>query len=411
MKKIQVIVSTFGPLHLLKSAEILNKYVQVTVIQGWIPSWWNKWVLSIASNLVGRDLFKSFKRRTPDCLKGNNKSIGFAEFYLWACKLFKLQTPLKSSYNAACIYGWSSKRHIKNADVLHVRSGSGFCGAIEKARKKGIKVVVDHSIAHPMFMDKQLREEYTRNNVVFDLGMDNPFWTGIVSDCKKGDVVLVNSQFVKDTFVANGFAPEKIKVILLGVREDFFFLKKDYSIKDNTIKILFTGSFGFRKGAEYILKALAELHQEGFKYEFTCVGNSMSSTELIAKYNIKHINRVNTIPQEELKTYLATSDIYLFPSLCEGCASSGMEAMAAGMPVIATIESGLPIEDGVNGIIVRSKNVHDIKNAIKLLASDTRKRETLGLAAANKIATHYTWDNYAQNVFSLYNQLLNNPTK
>lgn len=411
MKKIRVIVSTFGPLHLLKSAEILNKYVQVTVIQGWIPSWWNKWVLSIASNLVGRNLFKSFKRRTPDCLKGNNKSIGFAEFYLWACKLFKLQTPLKSSYNAACIYGWLSRRHIKNADVLHVRSGSGFCGAIEKARKRGIKVVVDHSIAHPMFMDKQLREEYTRNNVVFDLGMDNPFWTGIIKDCKKGDVVLVNSQFVKDTFVANGFVPEKIKVILLGVREDFFSLKKDYSIKDNVLKILFTGSFGFRKGAEYILKALAELDQEGFKYEFTCVGNSMSATELIAKYNVKHINRVNTVPQEKLKTYLATSDIYLFPSLCEGCASSGMEAMAAGMPVIATNESGLPIEDGVDGIIVRSKNVHDIKNAIKLLASDTHKRETLGIAAANKIATHYTWDRYAQNVFSLYKQLLNKPAK
>ncbi len=45
----KVILSTFGPLHLIKSAEFLSKYVDIEVVQGWIPQWWNKWLIGIAS--------------------------------------------------------------------------------------------------------------------------------------------------------------------------------------------------------------------------------------------------------------------------------------------------------------------------------------------------------------------------
>ena len=406
MCNIKVILSTFGPLHLIKSAEYLSPLVDIRVVQGWLPTWWNKWFLAIVSKIVGRNLFKAFERRTPKCLEGKNRSIALAEFYLWACKIFKLQSPMKSSYNAAMIYGWLSKHYLKDADILHVRSGSGFGGAIEKAKSNGMKVVVDHSIAHPVYMDKQLRDEYKKNGALFNLGMDNPFWTEIVEECRKGDIVLVNSQFVKDTFVENGFAPDKIKVSLLGVRKDFQSLKQEYNLKDDKLHILFTGGFGFRKGAEYILRALVELDKENFPYEFTCVGDSDGAVNLINNIGAKHVNRINTVPQDELKTFLANSDVYLFPSLCEGCASSGMEALAAGLPVIATKESGLPIVNGKDGIIIESKNVKAIVEALKLIASDKSLREQMGKAAANKIASYYTWEQYAQNVTDIYNELL-----
>lgn len=405
--KTKVILSTFGPLHLIKSAEYLSPHVDIRVVQAWIPTWWNRWFLAIVSKIVGRNLFKAFERRTPTCLEGRNTSCALAEIYQNACNIFHLQSRMISSYNAARIYGWQSKRYLKNADILHVRSGSGFSGAIERAKSNGMKVVVDHSIAHPAFMDKQLREEYQKNGALFNLGMDNPFWTSIVEECKKGDVVLVNSQFVKDTFVENGFNPDKIKVSLLGVRQDFQSLKTNYELKDGKLRILFTGGFGFRKGAEYILRALAELDKEGFPYEFTCVGDSSGAVKMIETIGAKHVQRVNTVPQDELKSYLANSDVYLFPSLCEGCASSGMEALAAGLPVIATKESGFPITNGKNGIIIESKNVQAIVDAIKRVAADKNLREQMGKAAARTIAENYTWEQYAQNVVKIYNELLN----
>jgi len=402
----KVILSTFGPLHLIKSAKYLGSLVDIRVIQGWIPAWWNRWILSLASKLVGRNLYKSFKKRVPEEIKGRNFSVSLPEFYLWFCKLLKVGTPLSYCNQAALMYGKQSKKYIKNADIFHVRSGSGLGGAIEKAKSNGMKVVVDHSIAHPAFMDKQLRVEYEKYNEEFDLGLDNPFWMNIVEDCRKSDCVLVNSQFVKDTFVENGFKADRIRVVLLGVRKDFFRLKKDYCLPDSKFKILFTGGFGFRKGAEYILRALCKLDEENFNYEMTVVGDYSGAIPLIDKYNPKHLKLVNTVPQDELKAYLSESDVYLFPSLCEGCASSGMEAMAAGLPVIATKESGLPIENGADGIIIPSKDVDSIVRTIKLTAEDTCLRQQLGDNAANKIANNFTWKQYAERVFCIYQDLL-----
>ena len=98
--------------------------------------------------------------------------------------------------------------------------------------------------------------------------------------------------------------------------------------------------------------------------------------------------------------------MYLFPSLCEGCASSGMEALAAGLPVIATCESGLPIENGEDGIIIESKSVKAIVDALLSISRNSSLMESLGRNAARKIATNYTWEKYSEIVVSVYEELL-----
>lgn len=405
-RKIRVIISTLGPLHLIKSAEFLSKIVDVRVIQGWIPSWWNKWLLYIASYIQKRDIFKTIKKRTPDSLKGKNIGIGLPDLYFWGCRFSKLTSGPKAAINAAILYGKLQKRYLKEADIYHVRSGSGASGAIAYAKRQGMKIIVDHSIAHPAFMDKQLRAEFYKNNAKFELGLDNPFWCDVIQECKEGDVVLVNSQFVKDTFKENGFNDSQLKVAMLGVRPDFFKLKSSYHI-GSEMKILFTGGFGFRKGAEYVLRALCKLDEIGLKYEMTVVGDSTGAIPIIKKYRPNHLKLVNTVPQGDLMSYLKDSDVYLFPSLCEGCASSGMEAMAAGLPVIATRESGLPIKNGIDGIVVEAKKVESIVEALQKVYNDRTMRETLGRNAAEKISKNYTWEKYAENVVAIYKELLN----
>lgn len=185
--KIKVILSTFGPLHLIKSSEFLSKYVDIVVIQGWIPQWWNKWLIGIASKIIGRDLSKSFKKRIPKELDGRNYSVAIPEFLLWIGLKMGIKdfTPLF----AAKLYGFFSKMYIKNAQIFHVRSGSGFGGAIEKARHQNMKIIVDHSIAHPHFMRVQLEEEYVKHGQKFRMGDNNSYWNGIINDCKKADVI------------------------------------------------------------------------------------------------------------------------------------------------------------------------------------------------------------------------------
>lgn len=398
-KKKKVILSTFGPLHLIKSAEYLTKYVDIEVVQGWIPQWWNKWLIGLTSKIVGRDLSKSFGKRTPVALNGKNHSVAIPEFYLWGGKKLGIKD---ISAKAAKMYGKMSKHYLENQMVFHVRSGSGQGGAITKAKQKGMKVVVDHSIAHPAFMDAHLRSEYDKYNVPFDLGLDSHFWQLVLADCNEADVLVVNSFFVKETFVKAGYDTNKIRVVYLGVRDDFQSLKTSYSLT-GPLKILYTGSFGFRKGGEYLLKAMEKLDGIGFDYELYIVGGYSDSDILKRNNKARHVHFVGHVPQDDLKEYLATSDCYLFPSLCEGCAQSGMEALTAGLPVIATYESGLPITDGETGLIIKTADVSSIVDAILKLKGNENLRKYLGKNAAQMMKSKYTWDIYARQMCEVYN--------
>ncbi len=142
---------------------------------------------------------------------------------------------------------WASRKYLNHADVLLVRSGAGQSGAIGVARKNGLAIVTDHSIAHPAFIHSVLRQEFERFGLSVGYDPKSDLWKLVLRDCAGADLLLVNSDFVKQTFVDLGYPAGKIRVAYLGVREIFFDLKRDYRI-DGPVKILFTGNFDIRKG-------------------------------------------------------------------------------------------------------------------------------------------------------------------
>ena len=402
-KKKKVLISTMGPLHLIKAAEYLQDLVDLRVVQGWIPNKWTKWMIKPISRIIGRDLSKTIIKRTPHCLEGRNHGLLLPELLNNLGRLIVKNTKWRTflAIKSHSLYGVMSEKYVRDIDILHVRSGSGL-RSIKKAKKRGIKVLVDHSIAHPYYIREHLSEEFKKYNISIEKAFPKKMWDLILEDCWNTDILLVNSDFVKNTFVQYGYDSRKIYVVTQGVRDDFFNLKNEYSIR-GTMKILFTGGFGFRKGAEYILRACQVLDSMDFDYELIVVGDHTEGKELVKNIPIKNIKLVGFLPQVELKQYLKSSDIYLFPSLVEGCASSGLEAMAAGLPVIATYESGLPIRDGENGIIISSKNVDQIVENILYLAKYEDVRKKFGQNAAQLISTEYTWTKYANKVEYIYN--------
>ncbi|MCX6938689.1 MAG: glycosyltransferase, partial [Verrucomicrobia bacterium] len=126
--------------------------------------------------------------------------------------------------------------------VLHIRSGAGQGGAILSAKRRGIPVIVDHSIAHPAEINRVLSSEFN------SFGMDNPinemspFWRLVLADCDQADYLLVNSEYVKTTFLERGYPSKKIIVSYLGVREDFIGLKTSHADTSCRLRLLFTGS-------------------------------------------------------------------------------------------------------------------------------------------------------------------------
>ena len=435
----RVIISIgHGRLHLLSSAYWISKAgVSVRLLCGWVPKKPNGLLVRIASRLVGRDLSAGFRKRVLAQPNYDVCSCAYAEIVDQMLRLLCRALGIPPRRIAGLgwrLFGFQSRFFIEDAAIFHVRSGAGQGGAIRKAKRLGMKIVCDHSIAHPSFMDKQLRAEYQRNGVIFDLGLDSPLWQQVIKDCEEADVVMVNSFFVKKTFVENGFPAKKVKVVYLGQREDFAGLRhpKFTGTEANApLRLLFTGGFGFRKGGEYILEAMKILADRRVPFEMDVVGAYLSAGNLISRYkdvlNIGCKGQVqpqvsaemsHTIPcrivfhgpkpQEELKTFLSAGDIYVFPSLAEGCAQSGMEAMSAGLCVIGTQESGFPITDGENGFIVPGKNAQAIADRIEWLNKNRATIDRVGANAARLIQEKYTWPQYAENVKGLYEELLGN---
>lgn len=406
----KVLLSTgHGRLHLVQSATWLRKAgVAVTMLTGWMPGNPDGWLVRLASAIVRRNLAPGMRKRLVPELEGNVISCSFAEM---ADQLLRIiGRILRIDMQKISVLGWrifgrQSRGAIARGgyDIFHVRSGAGHGGAIEKARRMGMRVIVDHSIAHPGYMERELRPEYERRGLPFDLGMSSPFWRMIDEDCRWADKVLVNSEFVRDTFMAEGYPAQKIEVAYLGVRPDFFGLRMKTAVGSKSLKLLFTGGFGFRKGGEYILEALMRINAErpgSFTMDF--VGSY--DNRLVKEYENDKlpVKFHGHIPQDDLKTFLAESDVYVFPSLAEGCASSGMEAMAAGLCVVATHESGLPITDGENGCVVPKKDANAIAEKILWLMNHPDEIDRIGSKATELIRTEYTWEKYAEKVSRLY---------
>lgn len=409
----RVILSTGpGRLHLVQSATHLStRDVDMTLVQGWAPRHTDTWVVEALARMAGhKHLAAGLRKRRPVEFRGRMKSCATAEFLHTLFSLTARKTGLlparAAGYWGWRLFGWQTRRHLHDADIFHVRSGAGRGGAIACAKRRGMVVIADHSIAHPAFMKRHLEPEYAEAGQPFTFGPEDPLWTGVLADCEEADYVLVSSDFVKDTFVEAGMAPDKIKVAYLGVRSDFQGLKRDYSLP-RRLRLVFTGGFGLRKGAKYILQALQLLDRAGVQYEFTIAGATTEAADLFERFPVAGtIRRLGHIPQDDLKGLLADSDIYLFPSLAEGFSSSLFEAMSAGVPVVTTAESTARIRDGVEGCVVPSKNAAAIAEKVIWLRDNPDRLQAIGRAAADLVRRRYTWEKYADDVFGVYESVL-----
>jgi glycosyltransferase involved in cell wall biosynthesis len=408
----KAILSTgIGKLHFFESAlAIHGASYPLELIMGWRPKGGEK-LIDALGQLIGQNLLsKRLAARWPSGLEEVPiYSCSSAEAYA-TLLTFLSQKGLINSSRAATLgftcFGQASRKYIKNADIFHVRSAAGQGGAINTARLQGMKILVDHSIAHPSAIKSVLAPEFEKFNLpILSLQPEDEFWQLILKDCEQADLLLVNSDYVKSTFIEAGYPSEKIRVAYLGVRKDFFELKQDYR-RSQELKLLFTGHFDLRKGVRILLEALDILEKQKFAYRLDVFGQiTPSSLALLNHQRLQNIHFHPFVPQDQLKQIIAEADIFVFPTFAEGASRSAMESMAAGLPVITTKNCGVPIEHGVNGWYVPIADSESLAEAIQHLGTDEKLRQDLGINAAKTVSRGYTWQQYAESVIDVYGQL------
>ena len=210
------------------------------------------------------------------------------------------------------------------------------------------------------------------------------------------DLLMSPSAYVTNCLLDWGIPVHKIIEIPFGVDSQLF--RPAPSRPEKPIRFAFTGKASIRKGIPRLLKiwkrlglSEAELHLYG-------------GTGPEVRENLSDCTDVFTYGFMDITDELANNHVFIFPSTLEGSSKSVFEALACGLPVITTPNSGSVVRHGVDGYIVEPEDEENLGKAIKTLYENHELREEMSIHARQQ-AEKFTWNTYVQRVWEAYSSL------
>ena len=181
---------------------------------------------------------------------------------------------------------------------------------------------------------------------------------------------------------------EKCKVIPNAVNLDLFTFNSDKNalrdklgLPQDKIIIISVGEFSDRKGQNRIIEAIASLDDP--RIALVLIGKSLSSSYVLKQH--PSIVFCGAVAHNNLPYYLHASDVFVLPTLKEGCCNAIIEAIACGLPIIS---SDLPFNYDIlskdSAILINPASVSEIATAIDNVVHDSMLRKSLAEASEKK---------------------------
>ncbi len=224
-------------------------------------------------------------------------------------------------------------------------------------------------------------------------------------ELERADMIIVQSNFCRDSMLWNGIPAEKIFVNPMGVDTTLFKPREKVPAQPRFISV---GTICLRKGHQYLFRAFEKVKKQLPEAELICVGNLKTDFRKEWPKWQNSFTHIPHLPHAELAKLLQTCTAFVFPSQEEGIARAQIEALAAGLPVLGTYEGGATtlVEDGVEGIIIRGRDPQHIADAMIRVATDATLNQRMGEAAHKKGAIKNTWQDYGDRLLAEYTRRL-----
>lgn len=289
----------------------------------------------------------------------------------------------------------NASKFVKDCDIFIGFSGSSLEALIE-AKKLGKISILERGSSHCNFWRKTLSEEFKMRNKHFD--MNYTVWQRELLEYELADYISLPSSFAKRTFVENGVPSEKLIVNPYGVDlSEFKQIKKE----DSKFRLIFAGGGTFRKGYHYLLKAFHELDLKNC--ELWHMGKVSSEMQpFLNRYKNKNWILKGHVPQDQLHKFYSQGDVFILPSIEDGYGMVLLQAMACGLPIIATHNTGgvdLVTNDGQEGFIVPIRDVNALKEKILFLYNNKNTSKHMGSLAKKKVEYGFKWEDYGERYF------------
>ncbi len=316
------------------------------------------------------------------------KLINFFHIYFSVSRHFNLNK-IKIEIFQFFLLKKLKKLDLSNIDFVHSWDFTPKVYAYIKQINPAIKIYQDVPMALTSFLGKILegKDELYKN---VNLKVDD-----YVKDCfNHVDQFIVPSLFVKDSLIYEEVDSNKISVVPFGVDINKFTPQQKHN---KEINFCFAGAINQRKGVAYLIEAWkknnfknAKLNLYGRVYPEVRSYLENASQRNIAVYGFC-----------DMAKELPKNNVYVFPSILEGSSKSVYEALASGLPVITTYNAGSVVEDGKQGFIIPVADAGILADKMKYFYENPEKIKEMG-ESARKLAQHFTWEKYAQNIISIY---------
>lgn len=237
--------------------------------------------------------------------------------------------------------------------------------AVPAAKLAGVGRCV-HTVHNVADKEAEGRLQKLTNTFFYRLGWSTP--------------VALSPQVQQTVLPFYGLKQEQVPVIYNGIDLSRFRPKSDYSQGD-TVELVHVGRFTPQKNHDRLLRAFAALYENHPQCRLTLVGDGELRQQIEELVKTLRLSRAVTFAgaQADVRPYLERADIFLLPSDYEGIPMTIIEAMATGLPIVATAVGGVPdmLKPEESGLLV-PLDAEAVTRACARLVEDPALRECLG---------------------------------
>jgi len=287
------------------------------------------------------------------------------------------------------------------AHIFHSLSGFSTITHTIAKQQYGSITICDRGSCHILFQKEILEEEFAKWRYPFKIDpwiIDRELY-----EYDYCDFMVLPSSFAAKTFLSQGIPDQRLIKIPYGVDMSLF---RPLHKKDALFRVLYVGNIGIGKGIPYLLEALSGLNLKNF--ELWLVGGlSPEIKPILARYSGSFTYK-GFIPRYKLAEIYSQGSVLVMPSLQEGLALVQAQAMACGLPVVSTENSGASdlFTDGLEGFIIKAKDSRAIYDAVLSLYENPELREEMADNALNRVKAIGGWDTYGELMKSNYIRLV-----
>ena len=207
------------------------------------------------------------------------------------------------------------------------------------------------------------------------------------------DLVIVSSNFTRQTYAAAGYDVSKVRVVPLGAPQVHPAGAEGGGMAAGPLRVLWAGALSIHKGAHYLVRAWNDIACDG-SATLDIYGTVRLPNKLMRTLPTS-VRVFPNIPRAQLFERYRAADVLVFPTLCDGFGMVVTEAFAHGLPVITTTRAGAAdlVYHMENGLIIPPGDTRALAGALQWCLEHRLKLKTMRRAALNT-AARWQWQDF-----------------